>query len=70
MPVYDGEIIDLQDRDGTVGMTGGGILFAAGNERMARPFRVTPAGLVIDTQSVDTLLVRINQQLRIIRDSL
>lgn len=56
--IHDGDPIDLQDRDGTLGETSGALVFGAASEDMsrARPLRVTEAGLAIDQRTTIELL--------------
>lgn len=72
MPVVDGQSVDFEDRDGTLGTTGGNVPFATGYESnpSAQPLRVTDHGLVVDSSPVNDLLTLINQQLRRIAEVL
>ena len=66
MPVFDGTIVDLQDRDGTLGETSGNVLFTMKAEKQgrSRPLRVTEHGLVVDQSNVHRILRTILSQVQ------
>ena len=65
MPIFDGNAVDLQDRDGTVGTTSGNVMVAAKSEDLSRSrsLRVNESGLVVDQRSTHELLETILGQI-------
>jgi hypothetical protein len=70
--VFDGTIIDLQDKDGVVGTTSGNLIFAQKTEddEIARPVRATEQGLVVDQSETYTLLMQISESLAALQNKL
>ena len=72
MPIFDGDLVDLQDRDGTVGITSGNVMFAAKSEDLlrSRSLRVNESGLVVDQNNTHQLLEIILSQIESIGETL
>jgi hypothetical protein len=63
--IRDSDPVDLQGRDGVRGTTKGTLLFAVAteDEARARPVRATPSGVVIDSTSMEELLLLMLEKL-------
>jgi hypothetical protein len=66
MPIFDGNIVDLQDLDGVVGTTSGNVMFVAKSEEptRSRPLRITEQGLAVDQSNIHRVLNTILNQIR------
>lgn len=61
--VFDGSLVDLRDRDGTIGTTSGNLLFAE-KDGEARPVRTSERGVVIDQSTTVDLLRETHELLK------
>ena len=67
--VFDGTLIDLEDRDGTLGETSGTLVFGW-DGTAARPLRTTYYGMVVDQGTTTQLLAETYRLLKQIAEKL